>query len=233
MISKENIFKLELRREIFDFILENPGLHEREISRRMKIPKTTLRHHINYLIKYGLVVTKSEGRYSRYYGTQKVGKKDKEILNLLRQETPQRIIILLLTPGPGHIFKDKNTQNNALSKPETYLKTYSKKELIELTKYWNGPYVNFFRLHKHRTTIDFHLKKMLDIELIEKITVGREKKYKLKDEDMVWAFLIRYKKALSARSINLYLTWHNNGLIKVLDNIIETVYDILPHPYHP
>ena len=103
MILKENILKLEIRRKIYNFILKYPGLHLREI----KMPKTTLRHHLNFLEKYGLIITKADHRYTRYYVIQKVGKQDKEILNLLRQETPRRIFMLLLTPGPGHIFKDE------------------------------------------------------------------------------------------------------------------------------
>lgn len=71
------------------------------------MPKTTFRHHLNFLEKYGLIITKADHRYTRYYVIQKVGKQDKEILNLLRQETPRRIFMLLLTPGPGHIFKDE------------------------------------------------------------------------------------------------------------------------------
>ena len=233
MISKENILDLQMRREIYDFILKNPGLHERELSRRIEMPKTTLRYHINYLMKYDLVVIKPDGGYSRFYVTQKVGKRDKEILNLLRQETPRKIVIMLLTPGPGDIFIDKETRREAYKKPETYFKTYSKKELIELTKHWHGPNVSQFRLDKHYTTIDFHLRKMLDADLIEKVKVGREKKYRLKDEDMIWAFLIKYQKALSTKSINLYLSWQNEGWIRFLDNILDGVYEILPHPYHP
>ena len=52
MISKKNILKLEIRRKIYDFVDKNPGLHVREISRRMDIPINTLIYHIKYLKKF-------------------------------------------------------------------------------------------------------------------------------------------------------------------------------------
>jgi len=231
MISKENILKLGTRRKIYNFILEYPGLHLRELSRRTNIPLGVLRHHLNFLKKQGLVIKKTDRRYVRYYVTQKVGKKDKEIINLLRQEVPRRIILLLLSPGPGNIYQNKDTQKKALKNPATFLKTYSKRELVELTRYWNGPYGGLFHLRKHRTTTDFHLEKLLDVDLIEKVKVGKEIKYKLKDEDMIWVFLIRYKNALSNASIDRYLIWRDDTVEEMTDLIIEAVFDIFPHPY--
>ena len=232
MILKENILKLEIRRKIYNFILKNPGLHLRELSRKTKMPKTTLRHHPNFLEKYGLIITKADHRYTRYYVIQKVGKQDKEILNLLRQETPRRIFMLLLTPGPGHIFKDEEIKKKAFSKFGPFLKMYSKKELVELTRYWHGPYAKFFHLRKHQTTINFHLNKFLEIGLIEKVKVGREIKYKFKDEDMIWAFFVRHKTEISARSIDLYLNWQNDAVKNVTENLLKVSFEIFPYPYH-
>jgi len=52
MISNKNILEHDIRQKIYRFILENSGLHLREISRRMAIPKSTLRHHLKYLNKH-------------------------------------------------------------------------------------------------------------------------------------------------------------------------------------
>ena len=232
MLSKQNILKFEKRKKIYDFISENPGFHLRELSRNMDISFGSLRHHLYFLEKQGLITTKIDGRYTRYYITQTMGRKEKEILNLLRQETPLRIIMLLITPGPGKIFKNKKTQDKALSNPSSYHKTYSKSELINLTRYWDGPYSKFFHLKKHPTTLNFHLKKMLEIDLIEKIKVGKKNKYRLKDEDMIWAFFIKYNDALSIRSIDLYLLWRETAMKEVGDKMINVMYEVFPHPYH-
>lgn len=232
MLMKDNILKLEKRQEIYEYILKNPGLHLREISRNIDISFGGLRHHLNYLKKYELIKTKIDKRYKRYYASNTIGKKDKEILNLLRQETPCRIINLLLIPGPGHIFIDLKTQEKELTKPSRYMKTYSKQELIDLTRYWDGPYGEFFHLQKHPTTINFHLNKLLEVDLIEKIKIGRKMKYKLKDEEYILSLFIRYKDALSIKSIDLLLYWREKSMRKAGDKVEDVLWDIFPHPYH-
>ena len=232
MVLEKNLFELETRKRIYSFISEYPGLHLREISRRLNIPFSGLKYHLDFLEKQGVVNKKANRRYTRYYVTQKLSQKDKEIINLLRQEVPCRIILLLLTPGPGHIYRNKHTQVKHIKNPDIFLKTYSKKELVELTKYWNGPYGRLFHLRKHRTTINFHLEKLLDVDLIEKVKVGREVKYKLKDEFKIWVLLIESYKALSHDSINRYLIWHEDTVKDTTDSVIEAVFDIFPHPYH-
>ena len=113
MITKDDIFKLQTRRKIYDFINKYPGLHLREISRRSNIPLGSLRYYIKSLDKYGLIVIKTDHKFKRYYVNQTVGEKDKELLNILRQDIPLRVILMLLTPGIvtewGDFF-EKNTE---------------------------------------------------------------------------------------------------------------------------
>jgi len=60
MISNKNILELELRRNIYDFILKNPGFHLRGLSRKLKIPKSTLLHHLKILKKRELIIMNSK-----------------------------------------------------------------------------------------------------------------------------------------------------------------------------
>ena len=110
MISREEVLKLETRRKIYKIILENPGLHLREILRRTKLSYGVLSYHLKYLKKQDLIVIKINRRYKRYYVAQKVANKDKEILNILREATPCKIILLLLFPGPGNIYQSRDTE---------------------------------------------------------------------------------------------------------------------------
>ena len=59
LMRKEELLKLKIRRQIYQFILKYPGFHFSEISRKLKIPKTTLNYHLSYLEKYGFIVVKS------------------------------------------------------------------------------------------------------------------------------------------------------------------------------
>ena len=65
MILEDEILKLETRREIYNFILEYPGLHLREISRRTNIPLGSLGYYIKSLKKYGLIETKKDQKYNQ------------------------------------------------------------------------------------------------------------------------------------------------------------------------
>ena len=232
MLIRDDILKLETRREIYNFILENPGFHLREISRRVNLSFGGLRYHLDVLKKQDLIITKDDLKYTRYYAPQKVGKNDKEILNLLRQEVPRKIILLLLIVGPGEIYKTKETQEEAMSISTNLLKTYSKRELAELTKYWKGSEnkIDQFRLEKHRTTVDFHLDKLQKIDLIEKVKVGKEIKYLLKNEDLIWRFFIRYQKELSIEAINILMKSRENTLIIAINNMTDFFFDMFPIP---
>ena len=96
MGAKESSLELKTRRVIYKYILKNPGIHERELSRRIKIPLSTIDYHLYYLKRKELVLTKTDGHYTLLYASGKVGEKDKKILAVLRQKAPRKIIIFLL-----------------------------------------------------------------------------------------------------------------------------------------
>jgi len=232
MISKDDILKLETRRDIYNVILKNPGLHLREILRITNLPTGSLQYHLKYLEKYGLITSIANKKYIRYYIKDKVSHKEKKILNFLRQEIPRRIILMLLIPGPGHIYKDKKTQKEAYKKTSTFLLTYSKKEIIELTKHWKGSYDKDFFVNKHYTTVSFHLQKLLDADIIEDVKIGRENKFKLKDPELFWEIFIKYNDDLSIKSINKMLIWRSNASVWVTDRWEKCFLKVFPHPYH-
>jgi len=67
MISKKNVLALNLRQDIFSQISKYPGIHFSELSRKSKIPKTTLTHHLKYLEKEDIIGSKEQGRYKRFF----------------------------------------------------------------------------------------------------------------------------------------------------------------------
>lgn len=230
MIPKDEILKLNSRGNLYEFILKNPGLHLHEIKRRTNIPLGCLRYHLNYLEKVDIILKKPDLKYTRYYVKHTVGKNDKKILNLLRQETTLKIIIMLLLPGDYRIYNGEEIFQKSLSKFETFENPYSINDLINLTKNWKNS--DNFYLRKHRTTVEFHLKKLLEADLVEKIKEGKEIKYKLKDEDMTWRILIKYKDALSKESIDEMFKWKEDDQPRLTDKIINVVWEIFPHPYY-
>lgn len=91
----KNKLKLKSRVIIYNYILNYPGLHRNELSRKINIPYTTLKYHLNHLIKKGVLVEKNDGKYIRYYVRHKIGEIDKNKLNLFRRETVRNIIMYL------------------------------------------------------------------------------------------------------------------------------------------
>jgi len=100
---KEDPLELDTRRIIYEVIESSPGIHFREISRRLDIPMGVVEYHINYMLKRDMIVARKEGRYKRYYTEGKIGSKEKKVLAFLRKDVPRAIIMhLMLNPGARH-----------------------------------------------------------------------------------------------------------------------------------
>lgn len=102
---KEDYLALETRRKIYNLIASSPGLHKREIARALNMSLSTIDYHLHYMEKREIVIGKQDGKYKRYFISEKIGAEDKKILSLLRQPTPRRILIFLLE-NPGAIHKE-------------------------------------------------------------------------------------------------------------------------------
>jgi DNA-binding MarR family transcriptional regulator len=178
-LSSCNILELQARRGIFEYIQSFPGLHVREISRRLEIPFTTLQYHLRYLEKRELIRGKEDSKYTRYYVSYQFGRKEKDILDLIRKKTPCSIIFYIL------IFVVASQSD--LSK----------------------------NLCKHKTTIEFHLKKMEKLGILKQVKseygvikfpykpymlehtqVGNEILYALSDPYIILDLLITNKESL-------------------------------------
>jgi predicted transcriptional regulator len=94
-MDRKGIIGLEIRRNIYNHILDYPGMHLRKLSRSLKIPKTTLMYHLKLLEKEDFLIPKKEKRYIRYYAAKKVGNNYKNIISIFRKRTPLRIILFL------------------------------------------------------------------------------------------------------------------------------------------
>ncbi len=88
------------RKRIYDFVSSSPGCHLRELQRRLGIPLGTLEYHLKYLVDREYLSIREEGGYKRYYPVGMMRSVDKNILSLLRQDIPRRLVMhLLLHPN--------------------------------------------------------------------------------------------------------------------------------------
>ncbi len=87
------------RREIYEALREVPGAHFSHLKRELDLATGTLQHHLRVLEDRGLVESRQEDRYTRYFPSMEVDRRDKELLGLLRQQTPRRVVLDLIEHG--------------------------------------------------------------------------------------------------------------------------------------
>jgi DNA-binding transcriptional ArsR family regulator len=226
---KNDLLHLDTRRNIYNVILENPGIHFRELSRKLDMPITTLDYHLNHFRKRGLISIRTSDNYKRFYVKDKVGVKEKEIFNVLRQAVPRNIVLYLMF---GY----------ACSK-------------MDLCK----------ELDKHPSTIDFHLKKLVKLDIIKKADIKNNMikmpkgiiKYERTSNEIVYIFkdmgifynlydlLIVYKGSLPEKQLfNYFLKEGKAHLSKrkrspynnvnspddAIDTVVKLFNDIFPNP---
>ena len=213
-MEKEKIFELEIRRRIYNLILKDPGLHIRELSKTINIPKSTLTYHLSHLKKHGFLEIKSENGCARYYAAKKVGEKDKKILNLFRQDVPRTIILLLVL------------------QPEL-----SQIQMIKIAKQWkNHPSKIGIYLNKHQTTVSYYFNKLVAMDVIEAIPDGNKTRYRITDIDRICDLIITYEKSLTndvtGRIIKYLFNPDTKAINAVIDKAMDVIFEILPHPYH-
>jgi len=230
--TKDDLLKLKTRRLIYQVILKNPGIHFREICRRLNLARGTVNYHTLFLEKRGLITAKYSSRYILYYVTDKYGKNEKNLLQNLRLDTPRNIIFYIIMWGSG--------SQNEISK----------------------------ELKKHPTTIEFYMKRLVDLEIIEfapnvdntiylntknsaimnRDKNGRERLYRIKDPRKLYDLLILYynKNYYKSDVADVFFSYIEEMYTKpnrvfpnklktfkqALDEFEETFYEICPHPYH-
>jgi predicted transcriptional regulator len=91
---------------LLSFVQRYPGVHLREIRRRLNIPIGTLDYHLYRLGKQGLISVRMQGGYKVCFPETPIGEgppipeADKVLIALLRHEVPRAILLQLYLEGP-------------------------------------------------------------------------------------------------------------------------------------
>lgn len=212
MKKKKDDYLLELssRRKIYHFILKHPGTYLREISREIKVAKSTVDYHLRSLKKLDLINAKTVGRYTRYYVKQEIGRHAKNSLNILRKQTALHIALIL---SMRHVCTR-----------------------IQFSK----------ELEKSPSTVTYHLKKLIEADVVRKFKDNNKIKYRLKDEKSTDKLLIQYREGLLDELVvtfyDYYLMWSKYKWFKLMIKFLndknnakmhdEFFYELFPHPYY-
>jgi len=227
MEKNKELLKLKNRRIIYDYITKNPGLHLREIFRKIELSEGTIKYHINYLEKKELIISKKEYGYKRFYKNMELGKEDKKIWILFRKKTTRNIILyLLIYMASSRIKLSKELEINP-KKIEYYLKKLIEYEIIEETIVKN----NIIKLKNNNPKYKKYKTKSNEIV------------YVLKDKQMIEDFILRYKKNFKYDDVPLNcIAWidflRNSKMPNVLkdnyekdDDFVEIFLNVFPIPF--
>ena len=105
LLVKKSALDLDARRELFELISNYPGLHFREILRRVNMSSSNVSYHLQYLLKRDIVVEVADGKLKRYYIKGKIDHAEKVVLSILRSEIPRGIVLFLLL-NPDMLYHD-------------------------------------------------------------------------------------------------------------------------------
>ena len=94
----DRVLDLEVRREIYNLVKKFAGSHFREIERISGLPTGSLKYHLNYLSRYGLIKEERDGNRLRYFPRQ-FKPENRLLLGLLRQKSVRDILLFILTHG--------------------------------------------------------------------------------------------------------------------------------------
>lgn len=98
-MNATDILSVASRRRIYECVVDNPGAHLRDITRRCTMPLGTALYHLDCLDASGIIVSRRDGRYKRYFAAHAMGRREKEVLSALRHDVPRRIVTVLLATG--------------------------------------------------------------------------------------------------------------------------------------
>lgn len=124
------VIELEARRRIYDHVVANPGTHLRAIKDELDMPMGQLEYHLHYMEKRGLLDSKEDRYYKRFY-PHEMSATDRRVLSAIRQEKPRQIVLIVLNePGIDHkaIQKQMGIGASSLS---FYMKDLIDKQVIE------------------------------------------------------------------------------------------------------
>lgn len=100
--KEKKVLELEARRRIYEVVNKFAGCHFREIERKSSLPTGTVKYHLSYLAKHGLITETKSQNNVRYF-PKAFKTENKNLLGLLRQTKVREIILFILTnPNCNH-----------------------------------------------------------------------------------------------------------------------------------
>ncbi len=150
-IREEDVLE-GLRKDIYEYISENPGEHLAEITRHFEISSSSARHHLDVLEWSDRIVSHYSGKQKHFYPNRNGYRKYtsgygyKEIMATLKNDTSRRMV--------KYIMNNRNANQKAIAQA----------------------------LRIHPSTVNWHAKRLNEAQIIFKKREGKDIHYSLNPE---------------------------------------------------
>jgi predicted transcriptional regulator len=95
-VDVENGQSGETSEKILQFVQNNPGCHLHKIKEMIRISQGTVQYHTDRLEKMGKITSSRSSLYKHYFPVGVFQNNEKEILQILSQETARRILMFIV-----------------------------------------------------------------------------------------------------------------------------------------
>lgn len=92
---------LTTRRELFEHVQENPGIHFSQLKRDLDMETGLLQYHLQELEEYDVLESEDHQGKRRVFVARELDEEERAILAVLRYETTRGILLYLLGDGPA------------------------------------------------------------------------------------------------------------------------------------
>jgi len=92
---RDKVLELDSRKKIYFLVKKHAGCHFRDIERKSGLAGSSLKYHLNYLVKHDLINESRDGNVLRYF-PKEFDVVNKVLMGLLRQESIRKILIFIL-----------------------------------------------------------------------------------------------------------------------------------------
>lgn len=96
------VLELNTRKRVYNTVRNNAGCHFRELQRRSSLSVGSVRYHLDYLKKNGLIIEEKQDNNTTYFPAEfKI--ENKRIMILLRQKSIRNILLfIVMNNQPNH-----------------------------------------------------------------------------------------------------------------------------------
>src|SRR2546426_9477469 len=123
---------LTSRERVLALVAAQPGLHLRELPRRLGLSLRSVRYHLENLEEHDLVTPHRSGRFARWFSAGAFSTDDRTLISALRVRGQRTILSELLEKGPMRIAALERGSGLSSAASVQHLHRLSSDALIEV-----------------------------------------------------------------------------------------------------